>query len=438
MSNKIIFLDTVLHNHDATGITLSNLFMHWSKDDLFMIGNIDKVNLSNREGYHNTYTLSNKEICHAFPLNFIKFFYSYYKSVLTLVNPILNYTNNTIIQSTVPTNNISSRSTFKKLFIKLGLDHLFYRYKITPKLDEWIKQTNPDYFYATLSTRHSILFAKEIINKYKRPLIIHIMDDWPTTICKETIFNKFWFNVINKEFCALLTESYARIAISKSMAEEYAKRYNNQWVYFHNPVFLDKWLPYQKKVLNSSNTPLKIGYFGRIGIANQYSIEKFIKVISSRRLEGQLELHLYSYDNNKYDNIPNVHTHQFIHSNILPSIISNFNFLLLPLSFLSDDIQFSRFSIPTKLSEYLISGVPVILLGPKEIAVSQFVRENKCGLCIFTDIENEIESTLSQFIFDTKKQEEYSENAKSIALKNFEVRHVNKDFQKIFHSNKNK
>lgn len=70
---KVLFLDTTIHKKDATGITISNLFSEWPKSNLYMIGDLNSVNKSNREGYINTYLLSNKEKIHLFPLSFFQF-----------------------------------------------------------------------------------------------------------------------------------------------------------------------------------------------------------------------------------------------------------------------------------------------------------------------------------------------------------------------------
>ena len=58
---KILLIDTALHKKDATGITLSNLFGAWPKENLFMIGSQEMIEFSIREGYKNTFVLHDND-----------------------------------------------------------------------------------------------------------------------------------------------------------------------------------------------------------------------------------------------------------------------------------------------------------------------------------------------------------------------------------------
>ena len=318
------------------------------------------------------------------------------------------------------------------LLLSLGLDHLLFRCKISDRLDKWITEANPDFLYALLSTRHSILFATAMVEKYNKPLIIHFMDDWPATIGKDTITPIYWNRKINTELKRLLSLSEKKIAISQLMAEEYRKRFGGDWEYFHNPIVFSCWEDFQKKHISLPKNILKVGYFGRIGIANEQSIKIFMDVVSSCQLTFHIEFHLYTNDIKSNHNYKNVFFHSFLDNSLMPVTISSFDFLLLPISFSDKDVQFAKYSIPTKLSEYLISGVPIIVLAPKNMALSEFVRNNICGLCINSTNTNEIVAKLNDFICDLTIQRQYSENGKNIAYNEFEINIVGERFKKIF------
>ncbi|MBS4058265.1 MAG: glycosyltransferase [Bacteroidales bacterium] len=430
---KVLLLDTTLHKKDATGITLSNLFGSWPKESLFMIGSKEMIQLSNLEGYENTYILDDKDYYHRFPLGF---FLRLLKSFSVKRNTTKSKATNEIISKAKTTlgSKIKSylRHGFKKLFLSLGLDHLFFRQIISSELREWIKKSGPDYFYAVLSTRHSILFAEKVNIEFNKPLIIHIMDDWPATIGNNTIAPKYWNRKINTEFKRLLTLTEKKIAISQMMAEEYQIRFGGDWEYFHNPVVFSNWENFQKKHISLPKNILKIGYFGRIGKANEQSIKVFMDVVSSCQLAFPIEFHLYTNNITSNHSLKNVFFHSFLDNSLMPAAISSFNFLLLPISFNYEDVIFAKHSIPTKLSEYLISGVPVIVLAPKNIALSEFVSINNCGFCINTDNVSEIIHLLNEFIADISIQNIYSNNGKIVALNEFEINVVGKRFNRIF------
>lgn len=439
MDKIILLLDTTLHHKDATGITLSNLFGVFQKGNLFMIGTADKTKHSLEEGYHNTFDLGENEIKHRFPLSFIKLLYSKFNKHYSNLNNGMNDRN--IVQNSVKKSiNNKMHKSVKDYFIKkvtacfklFGLDLFFFRYCLSVELKRWIEEASPDYLYAVLSTRHSIRFASDVVKEFNIPLIIHIMDDWPTVIGNNTLFPNYWNKIVNNEFKQLVDISYRRLAISEKMAIEYNTRFGGEWNFFHNPVSLLNWEKFQINQISLSKNKYRIGYFGRIGKANEQSIRLFIDVVKSGKLSSPVEFHLYTNNINNNENVENVIFHPFIDNNLMPSTITSFDFLLLPISFLDSDVLFAKYSIPTKLSEYLISGVPVIILAPRGIALSEFVIKNNCSLSINTDNINEIIQELNDFIIDPKIQNIYSKNGKSVALKEFEIAIVGERFRKIF------
>lgn len=432
---KVLFLDITLHRYDATGITLSNLFSRWPKDNLLMIGSAERVLLSQAEGYINTFALGNDELKHLFPLGLIKSVYRSRKRIWTTDS--LNINKTTEFKSEKHTNKKLSifptiLNHFKSLFYSLGLNHFFFRCNVSAKMDKWIKELDPDFFYAVLSTRHSILFAMEIVKKFKKPLIIHIMDDWPATIGSNTFTHKLWNKKINKELKELFKHADTRIAISKLMAEEYEKRFGGRWIYFHNPVAFNNWEKHQKKVVAPLMNPVKVGYFGRVGRANAQSIDLFVEAINSHQVEYTIEFHLFTSNTINDQNAKNVYFHSFIDNSLMPATITSFDLLLLPISFIDEDFLFAQYSIPTKLSEYLISGVPVIVIAPKGIALTEFVSTRNCGLCICTTNLAEITKRINHFISDTNLQSIYSENGKTIASSEFEINNVVTKFNEVF------
>jgi len=42
-----------------------------------------------------------------------------------------------------------------------------------------LKEFNPDVLYVQVQARDEILFVQEMYSFLKKPMIIHIMDDWP-------------------------------------------------------------------------------------------------------------------------------------------------------------------------------------------------------------------------------------------------------------------
>ena len=148
---KVLFLDTTIHKKDATGITISNLFSEWPKNNLYMIGDLNSVNNSNKEGYINTYLLSNKEKKHLFPLSLFQIIikktkekYKAKQIEFTNHKKIQKQTNNSIRQQFNKLKMLSLK-LFNNFFTGLGLNYLFLRVKISNDLDKWIEEIFRDF-----------------------------------------------------------------------------------------------------------------------------------------------------------------------------------------------------------------------------------------------------------------------------------------------------
>lgn len=424
---KILFLDTNLHKKEATAITLSNLFKYWPKDNLLFISEDAQIELSKADGYDNFFRLTKKEKKHVFPLNLLKLSSNSPTEDNQSYNQKANKTNNKI--------NIVEILTY--IFKKLGLNYFFFRIRITIDLINWIKETNPEYFYCVLSTRHSILFAIEIQKLFNKPLIIHIMDDWPKTIGRETYFPNYWNKRINSELIKLMQVSYKNIAISDEMAREYQNRFGGNWTYFHNLVDKSKWFGFNLNLKkNDVKSKIKIGYFGRIGKANDETILQFIDIVKNNdNKTTEIEFHIFTdfiKSSINIENSKNVFFHEFITAEELPEKISNFDFLLLPLSFNEEDLNFSKFSFPTKFSEYLISGVPILLIAPETSAVYKFGEKNDCAFLINKCDKTLIELVLNVAINNKILYHKIAENGKKIAEKELDYDTMGKKFIEIF------
>jgi glycosyltransferase involved in cell wall biosynthesis len=417
---KILFVETLLSESNSTGITLSNLFANWPKSALYFVSTTSNDNSSNDNS--NYYYLGDSELKHRYPFLIFKWLKSFF------VGSIHKKRNNAVQNQIVLNNNNNNNRflTFSKKVLKftfkvIGFQHFSIRCKVSTQLNDWIKFIQPDMIYCAVSTRHVISLLSELHNLYNLPIYIHIMDDWLESIGKDSIFAFYLNKKINNEFNDLLRITKKNIAISSYMAYEYKKRFKTEWIFFNNPVNIENWgLKYVPNRLTGSK--YKVGYFGSIGNHNFDSIMFFIKLVNSSELKNFLEIHFYTQ--NLSDNFNNTFFHPFLSYNEIPKAISEYDFLILPLSFKKSNEKFIKYSMPTKLTEYLASSVPVILISPQNIAVTEFVKENECGFIIDNlDYQRSLKS-LFEFINDINLQSLYIKNGTKLVEKLFDSRVV--------------
>ena len=89
----------------------------------------------------------------------------------------------------------------------LGLVYFASRGNLSSDFKSWLAEFKPDVLYLQVSTRQSVSFAQQLYDYLKIPAVIHMMDDWPSTIGQKGLFKNYYRRKIDKEFRRLFRYS---------------------------------------------------------------------------------------------------------------------------------------------------------------------------------------------------------------------------------------
>lgn len=427
---KILIIGQNFNMSTGGGITLTNMFKSWPLDRIASAIPASMAINTNYKICKNVYFLGNKERKFLYPL---KLFNKQYPSG-KVVHDTKEYSN----AITMSHKNNNFRSFLMRLLItlkKTGIYNILEYYKLSKKFINWIEEFKPDVIYTQpLASLAMVKMVNNLIERKKIPLIIHIMDDFQETISGVGVFRLFFKNMVHREMVRLSRNSVLRLAISEQMSEEYKNRYGNDWHYLHNSINIQKWIPYVKKNYEF-NKKVRILYTGRIGIANKKLIFKFSRLIKQINIENiDLEFHIYSSTNGK-KNLSKINQSEkvFFHNSVkhekLPFIMSEYDILLLPLDFDLESRRFAQYSIPTKLTEYMISGVPILVFAPEECAVSNYVIKNEIAFVCNSENKNDIISCINNILNNKNERERIAKKAVNLAIKQHDIKKENERFK---------
>ena len=105
---------------------------------------------------------------------------------------------------------------------------------------------------------------------------------------------------------------------------------------------------------------------------------------------------------------------------------------LLPLSFDNISQKYTRLSIPTKLSEYLISGVPTLVFSPSSSALYKFCSNYNCAYLINEKSEKIVSNSLEKLINSDNLYKSISKRAIEVAKTKLSKRIILNNFEKKF------
>lgn len=430
LNKKILLFSQTFNSFSGGGITLTNLFKGWPIDSIAVISYPFMLNNASPNLCKNYYQIGREELSWKFPFSLFKQKYTSGRIALGSVKKLSVIKENTNIKNLVSTGILTP-------FVKWsGLDHCISTIHLSQRLRNWLSDFVPDILYLQISNRESINFAIELINYLKIPTAIHMMDDWPSTISSHGPFKVFWRKKIGKEFRMLLDKVDVHLSISDAMSEEYFKRYGKDFKAFHNPVDLLDY-SHMAKLDRSHSEKLKVLYIGRIGTANRMSLSFFAKIVSGDLLKPiEIEFDMYSKD----FEAPNLKSlRKYRNVKLLPAVshdsifklFQQYDLLLLPLDFTSTGIRFARLSFPTKASEYMLSGKPILVFAPEETAVSRFFSKNICGLCVTEESAEKIRQALNTLFYNNEYIHTLICNADATARERFSGEKVRSEFQNL-------
>ena len=431
---KVLIFGQPFNNFSGGGITLSNLFKGWTKDKIavaFIGHGLINVTTDICDTY---YQLGKEEHKWIFPFNLIN---RDFPSGLKSFNPNVNTPVN-LIQKGL--RYFIVNQFFYPFLRWIGLFHCASKISVSKKFSEWLSEFRPDILYLQVSSRETLVFANQLTEYLQVPSVLHIMDDWLSIVSRKGILKNYWQKKIDTEFKQLLNSVHLHLSISDSMSEEYKKRYNKDFIAFHNPIEITKWLPHCKRDYVIDREKIKMLYSGRLGIGVINSLTEVVYSIDSLKKKGyNIELHIQTPSKernilNQFQKHNCVVIDPFVKYEKLPEIFSGADILILTIDFGKMGKDYLRFSMPTKVSEYMISGTPVLVYAPENTAVSKFFSQHNCGICITSQSSEEITKAI-QFLIENKDfRQEISNNAVNLAKEKFDVLKVRNDFQYLLKS----
>ncbi len=426
---RILIIGQSFNKKSGGGVTISNLFKGWPEDKLAVASN-DNL----RAGLDDSvckiyYQLGYNNKLHPFPLNII---------LPKISCGILPRNKNDGETTKTGKGQSGNYKTIYKILSGVlhffGLYNVFYKLQITPEFEGWINEYKPDIIYTQLASLELIRFVDDLHARTNKPIAIHMMDDWPLTINKPGIFYKYWQNVIDREFRELVNKSSILMSICEGMSDEYKLRYKKTFIPFHNPIEINYWKPSGLKDY-SLKDKFTILYAGRIGSGIGSSVADIADAVNdiaavNKHIVFEIQTGDVETLNKLVKTNENVKWMKPIEYSALPAKFAGVDLLLLPQDFDAQSIKFLKYSFPTKVSEYMISGTPILVYGDQQTAVTKYVLKDKWGYVVSEKNKAALINAITELYNDPELRKQLGMKAQKIALENEDSEIIREQFRK--------
>lgn len=431
---KVLIVGQSFDNYTGPGITNTNLFSDWPYETIAIISST--IN-ENWKICGLQYLIGQDEAAKCFPF-----------SLLQDGHPSIIINKEKIISEKIispKTEILKEQKLFKRQILRnilksilnfIGIFLLFNRLKLSDKLSMFIQDFQPDIIYTQLASIELIYLVNQIHEKHKVPIALHIMDDWPVMIHKTGLLGHYWNARTQSAFVNLINKSSVHLSISEAMSIEYKHRYGKDWVAFHNPIDRTFMNTNEKENLALEYNLNRLLYIGRIGKVNEESILFIAQtIIEMNTHKKNIEFVIYTKDF-KHEKLNKLATNncikifQDVPHNSVPFILKSAGVLILPLDFSKYSQKFARFSMPSKATEYMASGVPVIVFGPLQNALTIYASEKKWGFVVTQEDRNLLQNAIVELLNNNDLRHKMVTNATSMVLKNHIAENVREMFRK--------
>jgi glycosyltransferase involved in cell wall biosynthesis len=436
---RVIIIGETFRMVGGGGITLTNLFKDWPPDNIGVV--TDLISLTNPETKYNYYQLGREEIKFPFPFHL---FQTYFQSgPYTFKTGIGPGESGETGQGFFQKLKKLIRPQFDNLLHRTGLFAFFYNIKLSDSLKQWIVDFNPDIIYIQPFYRNMMRFGNLLFREMNIPYAIHMMDDSITYINKSIILRSYFQRLTGNDFRVLVNNATVRMCISEAMAEEYSVRYKNPFLHFRNPIEINKWLSFgdidSREIIDS----LKIIYSGRTYYPYFDSLLDVCRIVDHlNRQNRKVSLDISPFEKNpnflrKIRDLKGIGFYTPVPAAEIPDLIKRYDLFLICEDFDREARRYLHFSISTRASEGMISGVPVLIYAPEESALCKYFFKTGSGFIIGERDTNKLESAILKLWNDNEYRQLISKNAVRTAMADSDSAVVRNNFRKALNINEN-
>ena len=317
----------------------------------------------------------------------------------------------------------------------IGFQEIIRRIHISSRLRTWVEHFQPELLYTQAASLHAVRLTQRLADMYQIPYVIHMMDDWPSTLYADKLLSTYLRWRVLAEFEHLLKGSSGFLGISPKMCTTYQARYGYACIPFQNTLDLDAWKKHARHNSWKVSSPFVLMYRGRVGKSIDTSLIDIADAVQQLYQQGiALRFDIYitpacnELTRKRYERADCVFVHQPGDFTSVPSALAAADLLVLCYDFDPGSIEFIRYSLPTKAPEYMASGTAILVYAPPGMAITEYASQG-WGYTVLEKNQTNLQQAILQLMNDDILRETLGKRAQELVLQNHESQKVRDAFR---------
>ncbi len=273
----------------------------------------------------------------------------------------------------------------RKISRRIAGDGVPMEVEISTGLHSFISEFQPNLIYSLLGDLQYLQLVKQMLERYSLPLVVHMMDDWPSVMYRSGLFRLWLRRQAEPLLQEILEGASVCLGISEAMCEAYERRYGIPFVAFHNAVDMTYWREHRRTDY-APGDPFRLVYAGSIvpnaQLESLKDVVEAVAILKSRGIPIELKLHGPRYVERfraSLERNPMVRFGRPPTDDTIGPILSEADLLVLPVNFDEASVRYIRYSMPTKIPAYLASATPTLVYGPRGVAQVDYADRSGWG-----------------------------------------------------------
>jgi hypothetical protein len=226
-------------------------------------------------------------------------------------------------------------------------------------------------------------------------MFIYFTDDYYVDSAKKGLKHIIRRHLLRKQYKETIAKAHTAYAIGEKMQKTYSKIFSRSFGILGNAIDVEKYTHISPKKIEKGET-LVISYMGSLH-SNRWKMiaafGNFIKEVNRRLDDYKVCIKVFSSSGLKTDISKAFAESEVEFCGVLDTEgvirqMDNSHFLLHVESFDEVSRAFVRYSVSTKISEYLSSSRMLLAYGPHDVASMELLIDNNLGCCS-TDLDSE-------------------------------------------------
>ncbi|MDQ3816832.1 MAG: glycosyltransferase [Acidobacteriota bacterium] len=253
------------------------------------------------------------------------------------------------------------------------------------------------------------------------PLVVYEMDEWGAAVRQA---GGAIARMLEKHLHSrIIREAQTVWVISREIAKEFQSRFNVEPRILEHGVDLQGFLSRRRKELAQGGPTRaderRLLYTGSIYGAQIGAVRNVLKAIQS---QPKRQWSLVIYTSQQPSTLtsqgiegPGLRIEPAVPVEAMPDILATADALLLPFSFEEKERSVVSTSLPSKIADYLASGVPVLVHAPPYATVTSLASEEGWALVVSEESTEQLNEALGRLASDKALRDEMAKRALSLA-----------------------